>query len=1427
MYRGRSTVPETRRKAGAALVAAGTLLAVLGPPSPAPAAGFPATFTLQGPAGITGGQVEGLGGQNSPVAGAVKAVVTSPTDANVMWVGTVNGGVWRTNNATSGSPSWTPQTDRESSLSIGALDMDPTIPTNLVLVAGLGRWSSLSRTGGALNGILRTTNGGTSWTALGAASLTGEDLSGVAPRGSTIVVTSKGGLGGVWRSTNTGSTFTRLSGNGTSGLPAGIALDIAGDPGNNNRLYVAVAGASGGVFRSDDAGATWTALGGGTFGGATGTNLATAADNVKLSVHNDATTNAVYAAVDNGGALAGLFRSTDAGATWTALDRPQTIEGGTPVGLQPDEDEEDEEEDEPGGQGGIHLSMVADPGDANVVYLGGDRQPRGAGGDGVLGTNDDSFPNSIGANNFSGRLFRCDASLAAGAQCTPLTHSGTANNSSPHADSRDMAFDANGAIIETDDGGVYRRTSPGNASGDWFSVIGNLATSETHSCDFDHVAHVAICGDQDTGVPEQPSTGATTWREVSQADGGNVAVDDVAAPSTRYFSNQNLGGFTRRSCNAGNSCSNAAPALNVSGTGQNLFQFDTNIQFYNPIAVNAVASGRLIIATNTVYESTDQGDNLTRLTGFTGSATTAIAYGGRSGGTDNADVLYVGSSTGLFLRTAAGTSVSRLTAYPGGRPADIALDPEDWLSAYVVDNNTVWHTPDGGATWTDITGDLGTIGASNFRSVAFLSGASPLVAVAANDGVYASQAGKPGQWAKLTGALPNGIAFDLAYDRTDDVLLVATLGRSAWTVSNPAALLPSADLEVTKVGRPDPVNAGQKLFYDVTVTNHGPDTAVNTVVTDQLPPAVTYVSDSGGCTASGGVVTCHLGDLPNGAVRTFTITTLVKPDAVAGSSTGGGTLHNTVSVSSASGDPNPANDSATTTTQVQDQADLAVTKLCQPGVALRAGQTGTCTVFVDNFGPSTARDVTITDTHASNGSFTFGTITPSQGTCDPPTSGLITCHLGLLPPATPTTTGRATVTIQLTATEAQTIDDTAKAVSDTTDPDVTNNSSVDTITISASADLALTKTGPATVTAGTNATYVLTATNHGVSTATGVTVSDALPAGVQVVSVSGGGGCTAGTPGDPLAPARCSFGVLAPGASASMTVVVRVDPGTTGILHDDGRVDSDVFDPDTSNNLVHVDTTVNTSADLALTIAATPNPVIAGNALSYQLTVTNTGPSVSRNVVLTDPIPSSEKVDSTSTSTPSSSCDLQVNTNTVQCQLGDLDPGRSAVITIYVTVAAATPPGSIVDTASVTATTGDPATANNTASVTTPVITRADLTVTLASDADVYKPSKIIHYTITVTNHGPSDAQSVVVTQVLPDPKVATYDSNSGGCPPPSGTTFTCPLGKIAAGGSKSFQLNILIRGNKGTISQTATVTSATTDPVLADNSSTRVVTVK
>src|SRR5207237_3177440 len=92
----------------------------------------------------------------------------------------------------------------------------------------------------------------------------------------------------------------------------------------------------------------------------------------------------------------------------------------------------------PGNQANTNLSFVADPNDPNVVFIGGDRQ-----------VNVDRGP------GWSARIFRGDASLAAAAQWTQVVLAG-ANGTAQHPDSRNMTFDANGSILESDDGGIYR-----------------------------------------------------------------------------------------------------------------------------------------------------------------------------------------------------------------------------------------------------------------------------------------------------------------------------------------------------------------------------------------------------------------------------------------------------------------------------------------------------------------------------------------------------------------------------------------------------------------------------------------------------------------------------------------------------------------------------------------------------------------------------------------------------------------------------------------------------------------------------------------------------------------------------------------------------------------------------------------------------------
>jgi uncharacterized repeat protein (TIGR01451 family) len=252
---------------------------------------------------------------------------------------------------------------------------------------------------------------------------------------------------------------------------------------------------------------------------------------------------------------------------------------------------------------------------------------------------------------------------------------------------------------------------------------------------------------------------------------------------------------------------------------------------------------------------------------------------------------------------------------------------------------------------------------------------------------------------------------------------------------------------------------------------------------------------------------------------------------------------------------------------------------------------------------------------------------------------------------------------------------------------------------------------------------------------------------------------------------------------------------------------------------------VNVVSNLSL-IKVAPNPVIAGTALSYKLTVSNSGPSTATNIVLTDPLPTGVTFLSTG---GVGTCGFVSNTNTVTCTLPNLDPGNSEIVYIYTNVKSSTPPGLMTNTATVTGT-GSPLA---TGSVTTTVDTSADLGIVLTSDAAVYKPSSNIHYTITVTNAGPSDAQNVIIMQNLPSAKNGSYVSNNlPGCPGPVALLLTCSyttaplLVTIPSGGSVSFQVVFHITGNKGTITSSANVTSATSDPNPANNNSIRNVTV-
>ena len=588
---------------------------------------------------------------------------------------------------------------------------------------------------------------------------------------------------------------------------------------------------------------------------------------------------------------------------------------------------------------------------------------------------------------------------------------------------------------------------------------------------------------------------------------------------------------------------------------------------------------------------------------------------------------------------------------------------------------------------------------------------------------------------------------------------------------------PQADLVVTKTVDDGTPNVGDQVIYTVEVRNDGGDDATGVGLVDTLPAGVTYVSDT---TTQGtfddSTGTWTVGDLANGATATLTLTVTV--DTI-------GVKVNSATASGDQFDPTSANntDTATITPQV---IDLSVTKTVDDATP-NVGDTVVFTVGLANGGPDTATGVELTDVLPAGLSFVSASVT--TGTYDDGTGVWTVPSLASAGTATLTITatvdslGTKTNTAQVTAA------DQADSDSDPANPDPAEDDIASVDVTPQAADLSLTKVvDDSTPAFGDTVTFTVTLTNGGPDTATNIDVTDAIPAGLGVLSVTP-------TTGSWTAPVW-TVPSLASGASTALTIVATVD--ATGTITNTAEVTAvDQADPNSrpDNNAPAEDDqddaaiTVPPTVDLELTKTVDDPNAGVGDTVQYIVTLTNQGPDTATNIDVTDVLPAGLTVTNV---TPSGTTTWAAPL----WEIASLASGASETLTIDAIVSGT---GTITNTAEVTAQdqVDQDSTPNNAVpgeddqdSATISSLA-ADLSLTKTVDDATPNVGDTVTFTVTLTNNGPDTATGVAVTDLLP-----------------AGLTYT---GAVASQGgydqsSGVWTVGLLLNGGSATLDISATV---------------------
>lgn len=667
--------------------------------------------------------------------GRVNCVAFSPVDTNTLYVGTASGGVWKTTDL---GNHWTPLGDFNMSLGVADIVVENHGGQDIVYL-GTGdkdHWDTYSI------GVLKSVDGGQTW------EKTGLTWPGTNQEMVYRILKDPNDDNTLWVSTNKGLFKTNDGGVTFNLIDAHHFREIEFQPGSNTNMY---AGDSwGGIFYSTDGGKSWTQS-----VDKSGAN----AGRVAITVSADSA-NVVYGLIvasDNG--LYGVYRSRDYGHTFQVVQDTINLLGWNCSG------------DDKKGQGWYDLVLIADPNNANKIYVGGVNN----------WTSDDGGHNWKLANHWS--------STCGG------------KNDIVHADKHYMAFQpGTDALFECNDGGIYKS----NTGVHWADLTSGMAISQIYRMSTSAtVSDEVIAGLQDNGTKLLSSA---NWHDVMGGDGMDCQIDYTDV-NVQYGESPN-GDITRTKDHWQNSKDISS---GITGSGA----------WVTPYVLDPKSHKTLYIGYQDVFKSTDQGDNWTKLSKWGGKPLRSLAVA-----PSNPQYIYTATQAILYRSTDGGQTWQDITGSLPVNDASITYitvknnNPNKvWITLSGFNSFSVFETRDGGESWEDISTGLPEIPINCVVQNILNTDTTELYA-GTDLGVYVRKGRS--RWIPFMTHLPNVIVNDLEirYDSQGSGKLYAgTFGRGLWSSPLFTGYIPQikqADFEADNVS---PFVGDTVSFTDLSTNN--------------------------------------------------------------------------------------------------------------------------------------------------------------------------------------------------------------------------------------------------------------------------------------------------------------------------------------------------------------------------------------------------------------------------------------------------------------------------------------------------------------------------------------------------------------------------------------------------------------------------------